>query len=403
MEVRYGADLYSGYIRMEVPEEADFQTYGFKMLEKNRIRGVVSTKIRMEDGKAYLYLEVGNRRNLSEIYKDKEMGLEEMTRIFQGLIPILEELKNYLLSEKMMLLDPEFIFEEEETGDYGIVILPWQDDPPNFRKMAEFFLEKINHKDENGVNAAYHFYRQQSQGVFSVQQFMSVLEKENILKRQKKNKEVKSVTSQPEEWYQNEIEDSKEEEIENQESSIQGKGKYIFLLLAVGGVGIQFLNIVPSRIKLSCMAASLLFILLFILSLFLKREKKQRIQEEKNDHIDLPKVQWDVGETVFFDADNEEEKYKIQWKERGRKKQVTLEDFPCKVGKIKEEVSIVINDISVSRVHCQFVKKENKIAITDLNSTNGTYLNGMPLENGEIIEIEKNDEILIGKVKVLVV
>ena len=39
----------------------------------------------------------------------------------------------------------------------------------------------------------------------------------------------------------------------------------------------------------------------------------------------------------------------------------------------------------------------------DLNSTNGTFLNGMPLGNGEMIEIEKNDEILIGKVKVLVV
>ena len=63
----------------------------------------------------------------------------------------------------------------------------------------------------------------------------------------------------------------------------------------------------------------------------------------------------------------------------------------------------MINDISVSRVHCQFVKKENRIAIMDLNSTNGTSLNGMPLENGEMIEIEKNDEILIGKVKVLVV
>ena len=30
---------------------------------------------------------------------------------------------------------------------------------------------------------------------------------------------------------------------------------------------------------------------------------------------------------------------KLQWKERGRQKQVSIEEFPCKVGKIKEEVS----------------------------------------------------------------
>ena len=39
----------------------------------------------------------------------------------------------------------------------------------------------------------------------------------------------------------------------------------------------------------------------------------------------------------------------------------------------------------------------------DLNSTNGTSLNGLPIINGEIQEIEKNDEILIGKVIVSVV
>ena len=80
MEVRYGADLYSGYIRMEVPEEADFQTYGFKMLEKNRIRGVLSTKIRMEDGKAYLYLEVHGQSYIGENQWEAANGDMERSR-----------------------------------------------------------------------------------------------------------------------------------------------------------------------------------------------------------------------------------------------------------------------------------------------------------------------------------
>ena len=40
-------------------------------------------------------------------------------------------------------------------------------------------------KDENGVNAAYLFYRHQNQSNFSLYQFISILEKESILKRQK--------------------------------------------------------------------------------------------------------------------------------------------------------------------------------------------------------------------------
>ena len=400
MEVKYRADLYTNYMLMEIPENVDVQTYSFKMIEKNRINGVLPSKTRMEDGKGYLYLDVGNRRNLTDVYKDKEMDLEEMTRIFQGLLLILEELKNYLLSEKMILLDPEFIFQEEEEGGYSIVILPWQDERPNFRKMAEFFLEKINHKDENGVNAAYHFYRQQSQGYFSLSQFMPVLEKENILKRQKKQKDMIPIVPQPTNWNLEEVEEMKEEEQEEYEKKSSGNGKYILLIIAILSMGIQFINGIPDRIKLSFMAVSVLFMILFFVFLFMKKEKRQIEVEGRQFENE---EQWEVGETIFFDSNAKEESWKLQWKERGRQKQVALEQFPCKVGKIKEEVSIVINDVSVSRVHCQFVKKENKIAIMDLNSTNGTSLNGMPLENGEIIEIEKNDEILIGKVKVLVV
>lgn len=399
MEVKYRADLYTNQMRMEIPEEADFQTYSFKMIEKNRIKGVLPTKIRMEDGKGYLYLDVGNRRSLIDVYRDKEMDLEDMTKIFQGLLPILEELKNYLISEKMVLFEPEYVFEEEEGG-YCVVILPWQDEKPSFRKLAEFFLEKINHKDENGVNAAYHFYRQQSQGLFSLYQFMSVLEKENILKRQRKNKEVSPMAPQPNEWKADDIEETREAEKKEEENNSQGKGKYIFLILAFLAMGTQFINVIPDRIKVSCLGVSFLFLILFFVLLIAKKEKPKAAKEDMPITVE---EQWEVGETLFFEKDDKEEKWKLQWKERGRKKQITIEDFPCKVGKIKEEVSVVINDVSVSRVHCQFVKKENKIAIMDLNSTNGTCLNGMPLAEGEMIEIEKNDEILIGKVKVLVV
>ena len=399
MEVKYRADLYTNYLLLEIPDGIDSQIYSFKMMEKNRMKGVLPSKTRMEDGIEYLYLEVGNRRSLVDIYKDKEMDLEEMTRIFQGLLPILEELRNYLLSEKMVLFDPEYIYEEED-GNYCIVILPWQDERPNFRKMAEFFLEKINHKDENGVNAAYHFYRQQSQGPCSLSQFIPVLEKENILKRQKKNKEHIPVVSQPKDWKLEEIEEANKEEDMEEENGASRNWKYIFLILAFLAIGAQFINIIPDRIKLSCMAISVLFLIVFFVLLIPKKEK---VKEEKKNTVVEAEEEWEVGETLFFENKEMEESWKLQWKERGRQKQVVLEEFPCKVGKIKEEVSVVINDVSVSRVHCQFVKKENKIAIMDLNSTNGTFLNGMPLGNGEMIEIEKNDEILIGKVKVLVV
>ena len=62
-----------------------------------------------------------------------------------------------------------------------------------------------------------------------------------------------------------------------------------------------------------------------------------------------------------------------------------------------------MEDSSVSRIHCRFIENNGEIAIMDMNSTNGTSLNGMKLRPGEIMGIAKNDEILIGKVRALVV
>ena len=100
---------------------------------------------------------------------------------------------------------------------------------------------------------------------------------------------------------------------------------------------------------------------------------------------------------------DKDEYLKLQWKEKGRKKQFILKEFPCTVGKMKEDTNLCISDISVSRIHCRFIERENKICIMDLNSTNGTFLNGLPIKSGEVLEIEKNDEILIGKVKLSIV
>lgn len=56
----------------------------------------------------------------------------------------------------------------------------------------------------------------------------------------------------------------------------------------------------------------------------------------------------------------------------------------------------VIDDIEISRNHLTVIKKENIVLLEDLNSTNGTFLNGKRLErttevaNGDLISLGKN-------------
>ena len=62
-------------------------------------------------------------------------------------------------------------------------------------------------------------------------------------------------------------------------------------------------------------------------------------------------------------------------------------------------VDKVINDASISRIHCRFSQNEKgNIVITDLNSTNGTYRNGLKIKPQIEQEIEEGDELRIGRI-----
>ena len=413
MNIRYRNDLYGNYMLIEIPDKEDENSYCFKMLDKNKISGVLSGKERKENGRGYWYVDISKKKSLAQEYQEKEMMLEDMIDIFQQLIPILEELKNYLLNETKAVLEPEYIFRDSEEQKLYILFLPWEREEKSLQKLAEFFLEKINHKDENGVNAAYMFYRQQSQKHFLLHHFLPILEKESILKRQKESdsngwSEEDSKTQFLKEKYEIGMEKAIAEEGERREQRMENEEKkktnYIVLFLAFVCLVIGFLPMMSSMIRISFLAFAVLLSVVFIMFTLKKnKDKDKEIVSETNEFSPIPKMDIGMQETVFFDSFENEECLKLQWKERGRRKQFVLKEFPCVVGKIKEDVTLCISDLSVSRIHCRFVKRENKICIMDLNSTNGTFLNGLQVKNGEVLEIEKNDEILIGKVKINVV
>ena len=54
---------------------------------------------------------------------------------------------------------------------------------------------------------------------------------------------------------------------------------------------------------------------------------------------------------------------------------------------------VVVNDLKVSRTHCRVSRGADGFFINDLNSRNGTYLNGRPVQSAEI---KHGDEVAVG-------
>lgn len=119
--------------------------------------------------------------------------------------------------------------------------------------------------------------------------------------------------------------------------------------------------------------------------------------ERENWAVSQEKAKVQYGETVFFDTRKQKAENKLYSLDKKNRKHITLTQFPFSIGKMPGCVDCVLTDSSISRLHARIEKQGDKVFLTDMNSTNGTYKNGLRMEPSETVEIEPGDEIRFGK------
>ena len=112
----------------------------------------------------------------------------------------------------------------------------------------------------------------------------------------------------------------------------------------------------------------------------------------------FPKETADYSETVVLDGEKESDDVTLYSRNLDRTMRIALDKLPLTIGKMEGCVDKVLGDPSVSRIHCRLLKEAGKLAIMDLGSTNGTFLNGIRLNPREPSYIGEGDEIRMGAV-----
>ena len=106
----------------------------------------------------------------------------------------------------------------------------------------------------------------------------------------------------------------------------------------------------------------------------------------------------ECGETIVLDQVKESDDLTLFSRNLDKTVRIGLEKLPLTIGKMEGCVDRVLGDSSVSRIHCRLQKEAGKLAIIDLGSTNGTFLNGIKLIPRQSTFIDEGDEIRIGRV-----
>ena len=78
---------------------------------------------------------------------------------------------------------------------------------------------------------------------------------------------------------------------------------------------------------------------------------------------------------------------------------IDLSKLPVTVGRMGRFSDYTVDDTSVSGMHVRFNGTPEQITVEDLNSANGTYLNGARLKPGERQTLCRGDEVRIGRLE----
>ena len=125
----------------------------------------------------------------------------------------------------------------------------------------------------------------------------------------------------------------------------------------------------------------------------INKVKQQIPTEEKREKRLYEQSHPDYGETVVLSAGAVSGPSSLVSKEPGELATIYLNEDLTVIGKLENACDAVIDLPTVSRIHAKIRKREEAYYLTDMNSRNGTSVNGRLLRPEEEYQLEPEDEI----------
>lgn len=452
-EAKYYKDYNHNYMILESEDTGEQETYQRRLLASNKIEGLLRCSVRDVNGTVYFYYDISSKVSIENLYKAKEFSYEQLRDFFIQMDIIYRNLGQFFMDERGLIARPDCIYYDLSSGKYFGLYYPMKENTieNQYEELMDFFLSHINSKDQKLVDSMYQIYEMSENPNFLLTDALSVWDKpdmavpdvgniiENYSLKEKAVNEitVSEIAEESIDSFENittPIGMSDENYCQNNTAAKKNKSsKYygIFAIVSLAGMcsagWIYFYYELTKKelmMIICCLAIMGLCFVFSLIQLMLsgkKADKKEQYEQELKYEIedefrderpmDLQGVldrnvntaplrketQDGYGDTVFIDIRKQNMEYKLYALDKKNKKHIELTQFPFTIGKMAGCVDCVLMDDSISRLHARIERQDEKILLTDMNSTNGTYKNGLRMEPSETVELEPGDEVRFGK------
>ena len=318
--------------------------YEWKMLENNRIPGLLSVERRFLNGTASAWYDISGTQSLDRYLETEPPDTRFFRLLLGGLKRMGELLPSYLLVQQDLLLDPELIFIRNDGSDICFCYHPMEEKDPfvALRELMELLLQRVDHRDEEAVRCAYAIYQITIEGEYDL---------DMLLEETKERRSVNMRQCEP------------EEEEERKPRVIYGMEDYKE----------KQKRRLPFHIS--------------------KRNRDPAPEKEKEDlPVYMEERTMPDEKTTYLTMEEGKPRGELRYLGHGTERDRKLDTFPFLIG-TREGLPGQMDSQAVSRQHARITKTEEDYYLEDLNSTNGTFKNDEPLNYRAKVRLLPNDHI----------
>lgn len=367
LQMEYRNGYHHNYLRLRTEWENNTKMrYQYCILTRRKPEGLLRAHIYSEDGENGLCYDISSKQSLSKYFLKGGITTEWMESLEKALKEALWSMEQYLMDYRNLILRPDCVFQDMDSGTIEFLYYPYyiEKAEPDMEEFLSFLLEHTDEGEPELLEIFYTIYAEWEKmpAEFTAETFLILWEKQKKAEKREARR----------------AEEERELPLPEDEISIPAE--------KAPEAGSPLLGWYRKRRKEEKSASG-----------YGARPVPEKQESKAEDAV---VESWEEsGRTTYLEVKPEKEEKKLFGNGKQNRKVISLESLPLIIGKKGGMADVVLTDSSVSRMHARITAEEEKIYLEDLNTTNGTYKNGVRLKPYERVELWKEDEIRLGKLE----
>lgn len=424
MKVQFSRETYHSYMILE-PDSGDKSGFEEQMLVNQNSEYLLHFHPRETDGVRQYCYEITGMMDFVSCVNRRPVSCRVLKGMIQSLLGVCEAVNEYLLDPDCLFLEPDRIYMDVDAGGMHFAYIPGYrgDFLQGLRDLSECMLSAADHKDRECVMLVYELYRIVREADFSAASIRNLLQEES-------HEEIPFVRPEPVRERQGENtlpdwpeDDPVEKEKKNRKTDT---GRIICCILGAvicltAAAAFRFGWLRGAAEQFGIAEKYLLAVILFLAGtvLFLVMKLVQRRKEEeerKNDpyclqpeedfwkETDYPGGHYEFTDESAFDSESTMilsagKGVRLTSMNKAVAGDLVISRFPSVLGVKAPEAQTVLACTGISRKHALLEEEAGRYYLSDLDSTNGTWLNGEKLRPNEKKVLVNEDLIAFADVR----